>query len=243
MRIVAALIAVLLCSTAGADEPVRIAVASNFQVTAKQLVQLFHEKTGQTATLSAGSTGMLYAQITQGAPFDVFLAADDERPALLERNGYGVGGSRFTYAIGSLVVFSSKEEDCLGALNSSSSERVAIANPATSPYGEATRQYLESVGLWDEVSDRAVFGQNISQTWSFAFSRRAAVAFVSWPLVKVWPTKPTCIYEVPSDSYDPIEQQAILIDAENEAAQQFLEFLQTREIREVIRQDGYEVPE
>ena len=149
---VAFLLLVLVAGVAHAGETVTVAVASNFKSTATQVANRFLERTGHAVQLSAGSTGKLYTQIVHGAPFAVYLAADAERPALLEETGFAVPGSRFTYAIGSLVIFSSDVEDCLAALQDPAAGYVALGNPATSPYGAAAQQYLEDVGLWDQVS-------------------------------------------------------------------------------------------
>ena len=239
---VAFLLLVLVAGVAHAGETVTVAVASNFKSTATQVANRFLERTGHAVQLSAGSTGKLYTQIVHGAPFAVYLAADAERPALLEETGFAVPGSRFTYAIGSLVIFSSDVEDCLAALQDPAAGYVALGNPATSPYGAAAQQYLEDAGLWDQVSARAVYGENVTQAWQFAFTGNAVIGFAARAQLHAWPREPRCAYDVPTRAHDPLEQQAVLLDAENQAARAFLEFLRSAEGRAIIEQDGYRVP-
>jgi len=241
VRLRAFLILVLLSGVAQGGEPVRVAVASNFKSTATHLADRFLDETGIAVVLSSGSTGKLYAQIANGAPFDVFLAADAERPRLLERDGLAVPGSRFTYAEGSLVVFSVSVPDCLAALRDPDAGFVALANPATAPYGAAAKQYLESERLWDEVSTRAVYGENIAQAWQFTFTGNAVVGFAARAQIQAAPREPRCSYPVPTDAHDPLEQQAVLLDDGNDAARAFLEFLRSDTARKIIEQDGYEV--
>ena len=231
------------CGGVQAADVVTVAVASNFKSTATQLAQLFFEETGNTLRLSSGSTGKLYTQIVNGAPFDVFLAADAERPALLEDSGLAVTGSRFTYATGSLVLFSTSVADCMAALRDADAGYVAIANPATSPYGVAARRYLIGAGLWDAVSARAVLGENITQAWQFAFTGNAVIGFVARAQLNDVAREPACRFEIPTSAHEPLEQQAVLLDHDNDAARAFLNFLRSDTARMLIVQDGYEVPE
>ena len=235
----------LLCLGGGvqAADVVTVAVASNFKSTATHLAERFFEETGHTVRLSSGSTGKLYAQILNGAPYDVFLAADAERPALLEGRGLAEHGSRFTYATGSLVLVSQSVDDCRAALQDADAGFVAIANPATSPYGRAARQYLAGEGLWDAVSDRAVYGENITQTWQFAFTGNAVVGFAARAQVRAARRDLACVYEVPTGTHDPLEQQAVLLDKDNRTARAFLDFLRSDDAKALIVQDGFEVME
>ena len=242
MRVCAVLLLILCAGPAAAAEDLTVAVASNFQSTALQLANRFLEKTGYTVRLSSGSTGKLYSQIIHGAPFDVFLAADIERPRLLEDSGLGVYQSRFTYAIGSLVIFSSSVEDCDAALRGPDSGFVAIANPATSPYGAAAKQYLEAAGLWQDVSRRAVYGENVTQAWQFAFTGNAVIGLAARAHMRAWPREPACAIDVSQALHDPIEQQVVLLNGENSVARAFVEFLRTEDARKIIEQDGYQVP-
>ena len=242
MRAGAAFLFVFLFGPVQAEEAVRVAVASSFLDTATVLGTAFQHDTGTEVRLSAGSTGKLYAQIINGAPFDVFLAADIERPALLEQSGHAVAGSGRIYARGRLVVWSASAEDCLGALREDAAGKVAIANPVTAPYGRAAREFLQDLGAWERVSQRIVYGQNATQALQFAATGNAAVAVVARSQVNS-PALPaaTCRYEVPEAQHSPIAQQAVLINAENDAAQQFLDFLASEAARRIIVRSGYEV--
>lgn len=218
-----------------------VAVASNFKSTATHLANRFLEESGNTVRFSSGSTGKLYTQIVNGAPFDAFLAADAERPALLEDSGLAVHGSRFTYATGSLVLFSTSARDCMAALRDPEAGFVAIANPATSPYGEAARQYLAGEGLWESVSARTVYGENITQAWQFAFTGNAVVGIAARAQLNAVAKKPACHFEIPTSAHDPLEQQGVLLHNDNDTAREFLDFLRTDIAREIIEQDGYKV--
>jgi molybdate transport system substrate-binding protein len=233
----------LLCGGVQAADVVTVAVASNFKSTATQIADRFLEDTGQAVRFSSGSTGKLYAQIVNGAPFDIFLAADAARPSLLEDSGIAVNGSRFTYATGRLVLFSRRVTDCLVALRDADAGFVAIANPVTSPYGEAARQYLGGEGLWEVVSTRAVYGENITQALQFAVTGNAVVGFAARSQVHAGLFEPECSYEVPTTAHDPLEQQAVLLNEDNNGARAFLAFLRSAKAREIIARDGYEVEE
>jgi molybdate transport system substrate-binding protein len=227
-----------------ADNAINVAVASNFTSTAKLIATRFHDATGVSVQLSSGSTGKLYAQIVHGAPYHVFLAADVERPRLLEHSGMAVTGSRFTYAVGSLVVYSISATDCLAALGDRDGGFVAIANPLTSPYGKAARQYLEAAGLWGAVSGRAAFGENISQTLQFAATGNASIGIVARSHLRGDELpEAACLYEVPGDTHEALEQQAVLLDSDQQGAAAFLDFLRSEQARRIIVQDGYGAPE
>ena len=252
VRLVLALIASLfgiVMSNAGA-EPVTIAVASNFTTTLHDLVARFEAESGQSVRISSASTGVLYAQITNGAPFDVLLAADIERPRLLEVSGHGVAGSRFTYAIGSLVLWSRipalTGTDCRARLENLGQQRLAIANPDTAPYGAAARDTLLGLNLWERVQPQLVVGRNIAQTLQFVASGNASLGFIAGnqTLDDRLP-KVTCSWMVPPELHDAIEQQAILLrrGAENSVASDFLSFLRNAKARAIIEHNGYAVPE
>ncbi len=161
-----------------------VAVAANFFAPLQRLAALFQRASGHDLILSSGSSGQLYAQIVQGAPFDVFLSADTEKPERLERDGLAVPGSGFVYAIGTLVLWSPRPGavDAAGQILSSGRFRlIGVANPQTAPYGEAAQQVLRRLGLWDrlEAGHRIVLGENITQTWQFAATGGADLAFVA----------------------------------------------------------------
>ena len=242
MRVCAFLILLLLAGEAGAQEKIQVAVSSNFVLTFTELAMAFEAKTGILAQARTGSSGQLYAQISNGAPFDIYISADDQRPAALEHSGYGVEGTRFTYALGRLVVWSRQADDCLAALHDPNAGYIALANPELAPYGAAARDFLVSIGAWH--ADRIVLGTNAMQARSFAVTGNAVVAVMPYAqLTGLAGTDSRCVYEVPADSHSPIRQQAILLDEKNVSAQRFLEYLESDEAREIIRQYGYEVPE
>jgi molybdate transport system substrate-binding protein len=196
--------------------------------------------------LSTASTGKLFAQIVNGAPFDVLLAADSDRPQRLESSGAGVAGTRFTYAIGELVLWSRRVSDCRGNLERAGMGRIAIANPDTAPYGSAAREFLESSGLWERVESRLVIGENIAQALQFAATGNAELGFIARAQLGV-PVLPeaTCAWPVPTGTHAPIEQQALLLAhaASNPGARTFLEFLRGEAARAIIRRHGYRLPE
>lgn len=243
MRRRALLLLALVAWPAFADDTITVAVASNFSRPATELAARFADETGITVRISSGSTGKLYAQILNGAPFDAFLAADAERPALLEASGDAVAGSRFTYATGALVLWSRSESDCLEALRSLDSGHIALANPATAPYGRAARDFLEAAGYWELVSARAVYGESIAQTLQFVATGNAALGFVARSQLAT-PQLPdaTCTWDVPATSHTSIEQQAVLLKraADSAAARRFIDFLRSAGARDILRRYGYE---
>ena len=245
------LITVLLAAfalPAAIAEPLTLAIASNFSIPARELAAQFEDQTGHEVRIAAGSTGKLYAQVINGAPFDVFLAADAEHPRLLEESGHGVAGSRFTFAIGSLVLWSVDPSfaggDCRAALEALGDRKLAIANPQTAPYGEAAKMFLQSAGLWGQLQGQLVYGENIAQTLQFVATGNASLGLIasSHALVSGLPAA-TCQWPVPGSSHLPLEQQAILLRrAEaNDAALDFLHFLQNEDAREIIVDGGYTV--
>ncbi len=244
MRARALFLTLLLAGSATADETVLIAVASNFAGVAETLAISFRAETGIDVQISRGSTGKLYAQVVNGAPFDALLAADEERPRLLEESGFAIAGSRFTYATGSLVLWSRTASDCMAVLQDERGGRIALANPELAPYGRAAKQYLESIDAWTGVSPRAVFGQNILAVLQIATTGNVELALVARAHKDLQHLSPaTCLLEVPTTSHAPIVQQAVLLDAGSDGAGRFLEYLGSDEARDLIRRAGYEVPE
>ncbi len=236
---------VLLCylAPAQADE-LRIAVATNFSRTATLLAKQFEQQTGHTVRLAFGSTGKHYAQITHGAPFDIFLAADERRPALLEKNGIAVPDSRFTYAQGRLVLWSPDEnliDENATVLASGNFHKLAIANPKLAPYGLAAREVLQARGLWKKLQPRLVRGENIGQAFQFVHSGNAQLGFVA--AAQVFAKDFRGSYWEPSQPlYTPIIQQAILIK-DTPAAQTFMTFIKSKTARTVIQAQGYHTPD
>ncbi len=241
MRGGALLLVVLLVASACADDTLTVAVASNFSRTADELASEFGSATGIEVRYSRGSTGKLYAQILHGAPYQVFLAADAERPLLLEQSGHAVPGSRFTYATGALVLWSRDIADCRDALMQGRYDHVAIANPDTAPYGRAAREFLVSTGLWEAASQRAVYGENIVQALQFVSTGNAELGLVARSqLVDTVRDGAGCRWPVPAESHGLIEQQAVVLAADDERARRFAEFLRSDEARGIIARHGYE---
>ena len=224
-------------------EEALVAVASNFAPAAKELAATFNKKTEHSVRLSFGSTGKLYAQILNGAPYDAFLSADRDRPARLEELGLVVDGSRFTYAVGGLLLWSrdtsGADEACVDAFLEDDRSRIAIANPDIAPYGAAARDYLVAAGLWDDAKERLLVGENIAQTFQFVSAGGAAFGFIAKAQSGALPDS-ACVWHVPDTLYAPILQQAVLLQrAEgNEAAAAFLDYLRA-DGRDTILERGY----
>jgi len=225
-----------------AGDEIRVAVASNFVETAKALELVFEKQSGHDVILSAGSTGKHFAQIQNGAPFDVFLAADKERPRLLEETGVAANGSRFTYAVGSVVLWSRVNGFVDGegdVLREGNFKHLAMANPKLAPYGKAAQQILENQNLWETLKPRIVQGENIAQTFQFISTGNAELGFVSLSqIMKPGEIIPGSFAKFESGSYSPIEQQAVLI-SESSAAQEFLDFLRKEESATILETFGY----
>lgn len=235
----------ILLATTSARE-VRVAVAANFTSTLKEIAIQFERKSGYATLISSGSSGKFYAQIKHGAPFDVFLSADAARPQLLEDEGLAVPGSRFTYAVGRLTLWSPDphmlKDDGPTVLLNGRFEHLAIANPKTAPYGTAARHVLEQLGLWNHLKDRIVQGENIGQTFQFVFSRNAQLGFVALahvldPKIKGAGSR----WNVPESWHEPLTQQAVLLtnSQHNAAAIAFLDFLKGPTAGAIIEQFGY----
>lgn len=229
---------------AGGAGEVHAAVAANFARPLEEIGAAFEKATGHRVISSPGSTGKLHAQIKNGAPFDVFLAADAERPRLLEEEGSAVTGSRFTYALGRLVLWSAKPGFVDGTgkvLGGKGYKHLAIANPKTAPYGAAARQTLEKLGLWNRVSPRIVQGEDVGQTFQFVVTENAELGFVALSQLE---GQAGSRWLVPADLHAPIEQQAVLLarGRDNPAARAFLEFLKGKEGRAIVERSGYALP-
>ena len=222
-----------------------IAVASNFQRPARALARAFEVSSGQRIALSFGSTGRHYAQILHGAPFAAFLAADAKRPRKLEAAGKIVPGSRFTYAIGRLVLFSPRPGyvDAQGAiLKNGTFKRLAIANPRLAPYGRAAKETLQKLGLWEALAPRLVRGENIGQTYQFIISGAAELGFAAASQA-ARPGAPAkgSLWRVPENLHAPIIQQAVLL-RDDKTARAFLAFLRSPRGRAIIASYGYATP-
>lgn len=224
---------------------INIAVASNFIKPLREISKLFEQRSGHKVNISAGSTGKHYTQIVHGAPFDLFFAADSKRPARLEENGLIVPGSRFTYAIGTLVLWSSKPDyvDNEGViLHRGGFQHLAIANPRLAPYGKAAREVMEAKGVWERLSSQTVRGENIGQTFQFVKSGNAELGFIAWSQIQKSGGEVSGSYwMIPSRLHSPIRQQAVQISA-SAIARDFLAFTQSPEVKAIIRQFGYNTP-
>ena len=227
---------------------VNAAVAANFTAPMQQIAALFEKESGNTVKLSFGSSGKFTSQIKEGAPFDVFLAADEKNPKLLEKEGLAVQGSEFVYALGKLVLWSAKPgfvDDKGEVLRTGSYNKIAYADPKLAPYGLAAKETLEDMGLWNAVQGKLVTGDSIAQTYQFAASGNAEMAFVALSQV----TKDGKVAEgswwmVPAQMYNPIRQGAVLLTAAKDkaAAQAFLAYLKSDKAVAIIRNFGYALP-
>lgn len=239
---VAGVVLALGVSTAPAAE-VRVAVAANFAKVAEQLAATFKAQSGDELKLSFGATGTFYAQITQGAPFEIFLAADDERPGKAVDEGFGVAGTVFTYAIGKLVLYSPGIDvsDGVAVLQAGAFEHIAIADPQTAPYGVAAVEAMTALGVADTLQPKLVMGENIAQTLQFVESGNAEVGFVALSQVIGLPEERRWL--VPAELYRPIRQDAVLLKPgeSNPSAKAFLDFLRSGDAVAIIKKAGYAV--
>lgn len=246
MRSVAAFVLICLsCSASGQAAELSVAVAANFAAPMKKIAAAFERETGHTLALSFGGTGKFYAQIRNGAPFEVLLAADDETPARLEREGLGVAGTRFTYAIGKLVLWSRQAglvDDRGEVLRAASFERIALADPKLAPYGAAAMQVVHALGLADALRDKIVQGESIGQAYQFVATRNAPLGFVALSQVFVdGRVTEGSAWVVPEDLYAPIRQDALILarGKDNPAASKLMRYLQGEAAKAVIRAYGY----
>ena len=238
----------LLClawAAPAATATITVAVAANFTAAARQLAQAYSASSGDKVLLSFGSTGKLYAQIRNGAPYDTFLAADARRPRLLEQQGTAIKGSRFTYARGKLVLWSPQPglvDNKGSVLRTGSFSHLAIANPRTAPYGAAAQQVLAGLGLWNKLQPRLIRGENIAQAYQFVAGGGAALGFVAWSEVH-HPGQPLngSYWDIPSRLYAPIDQQAVLLRDRPES-RAFMRYLRSPAAAQVIESFGYTVP-
>ena len=227
---------------------VRVAVASNFAAPVERIAVLFQQQSGHTLKISPGASGKFYAQIASGAPFDVFLSADETNPQRLEREGLAVANASFVYALGRLVLWSAQPGlvDAKGAvLGKGNFNKLAYADPKLAPYGLAARETLEKLGLWSSVQGKLVTGENITQTYQFAATSNAELGFVALSQVyKDGKVTEGSSWLVPSNLYSPIKQSAVQLSAAKDpaAAKAFLTFLKSKKAAEIIRSFGYELP-
>ncbi|MDO5692776.1 MAG: molybdate ABC transporter substrate-binding protein [Pseudomonadota bacterium] len=247
LRRLIAVAATLLLSAAAQADVVQVAVAANFTAPARALAEVFARTTGHEAKLSFGATGAFYTQIKNGAPFDVLLAADDERPARLEKEGDTVPGSRFTYATGQLVLWSAKPgfvDDQGAVLKGGNFGKIAIANPKNAPYGAAAVEAMNKLGVAAALQPKLVTGESIGQTYNFIATGNADLGFVALAQVlEGGKLKSGSMWIVPAQHHAPIIQDAVILKraANNPAAKAWMELLRTPQSKELIRGYGYEV--
>jgi molybdate transport system substrate-binding protein len=240
------LLAVLANASTVAAEA-QVAVAANFAEPIKAIGAVLEKTTGHTIRVTLGATGKLYAQIRNGAPFDVLLAADTATPEKLEKEGLGQAGSRFTYATGKLVLWSAdaKRVDAKGeVLKAANLGKVAYANPKMAPYGTAAAQVMDKLALHAALNPKLVQGESIGQTFTFASTGNADVGFVAMSQVlQGGQLKSGSMWVVPQALYDPIRQDAVLMQksASNQAAQALMKLLKSPNIKDLIRSYGYEL--
>ena len=241
----------VLCPRGSLADELRVAVASNFYSTIKVIAEHFELKTASSSgqqhkvILIPGSSGKHYAQIINGAPFDIFFSADTERARLLEQEGRVDSGTRFTYALGKLVLWSPIDNyvDLQGkVLNKKDFRYLAIANPKLAPYGKSAEEVLKSLKIWSNLKGRLVRGENIAQTFQFVSSGNAKLGFVAHSQIRS-PDHTTggSFWEVPQSIYRPIEQQAVLLK-DSALAREFLSFVKSDESLSIIYESGYGLP-
>lgn len=227
---------------------VTVAVATNFLATLEELEPVFEAGTGHELRLAAGSTGSLYGQIVNGAPYDVFLAADEARPARAMAEGHAVAGTGFVYAVGTLVLWSPDPARVRGPESLEDEfHHLAIANPRTAPYGAAAEEVLRALGRWQPLAGRIARTQSIAGAWSAVASGAADLGFValSSVLLEAGDARGSgSWWEPPQKLYGPLRQAAVLLvrGADNPGAAAFLEFLASEPARVVIRRAGYRTP-
>jgi molybdate transport system substrate-binding protein len=237
----------MLGANAVRAEEISVAVAANFTAPAKEIAAGFEKETGHNVTLAFGSTGAFYAQIRNGAPFEVLLSADDETPAKLVHEGAALAASRFTYATGRLVLWSAKPgyvDDKGDVLKKGDFKRLSIANPKVAPYGAAAMEVLNALKLLEAVQARLVQGQNIAQTHQFVATGNAELGFVALAQVmKEGRIAEGSGWVVPSSLHQPIRQDAVILDKGKgkAAADAWIRYLKSDKARAIIKSYGYEI--
>ena len=246
LKKLALLSAVMACNVLHAAE-VSVAVASNFVQPLKTIAVEFEKDTGHKLSITPGATGKFYAQISNGAPFEVLIAADDETPAKLEKEGKAVAATRFTYATGRLVLWSPKAgvvDDKGAVLKSGNFQYLAIANPKVAPYGMAAVQAMQKLGVLTLLEPKIVQGENIAQTQQFVFSGNTQLGFLA--LSQVYENgklKAGSSWIVPENLHEPLRQDAILLNAgkNSPAAAALLEYMKSEKAKKIIASYGYQL--
>lgn len=241
------LLMVLCCAGRWAPaEEISVAVASNFTLVMRDIVAEFERSSAYQVKLSYGSSGKFYAQIRHGAPFQVFFSADQAKPKALQRDGLIVPGSRFTYATGALVLWSTKPglvDENATRLKRGDFNRLAMANPRLAPYGMAAVEVLENLGLKEATRAKWVQGENIAQTYQFVSSASVDMGFVALSqIIHRAHVERGSRWIIPTELYNPIRQDAVLLQrgADSAAAQALLRFVRGEKARDIIESYGYE---
>lgn len=240
MRLMALACLFLIHTTLLAGE-LRIASAANFYPTLSKIASTFSETGGDKITIIRGSTGKLYAQIIRGAPYDVFFSADSARADKLVEQGHSFNNSSQVYAIGQLALWSPQSKSAQQLeklLHSGNFNKLAIANPKTAPYGLAALEALQAMGLYEKVKHKLVYGENIAQTLQFVESGAAELGFVARSHVNE-----QIFFAIDTQLHQPVTQKMLILKQTKQPAlaKRFVEFLQTPEVTEMIKQDGYQL--
>lgn len=245
-HLIAFLTLVSVASLTKADE-VQVAVAANFTAPMQKIAAEFEKDTGHKASLTFGATGKFHAQITNGAPFDVLLSADEDAPTRLEQEGAAAKGTRFTYAIGKLALWSSRVafvDDKGAVLKHGGFDHIALANPKLAPYGAAAMEAMKALGVADALTPKFVQGENIAQTYQFIASGNALLGFVAMSQVyEEGKLKSGSAWIVPGNLYRPIHQDAVILERgkRNSAAAALMKYLKSDKARAVIGSYGYDL--
>ena len=244
-RIITATLLLSVFSNVHADN-INVAVASNFTHALSALADDFTAKTGHQLRVSSASTGKLYTQINHGAPFDVFLSADEARADLLISEGKATAEQSRVYAKGKLVFVSNfkPEKNCQDVLNNANLKRLAIANPKTAPYGAAAQKTLEKLQLWNNVKARLVMGENVAQTLQFVSTGSANAGFIPKSmLINGDNYTAACEWDVPVDMHDPIKQKMVVLknSSGKPAVEAFWQYMQSEGASKIIKDNGYDV--
>lgn len=239
------LVCALLTTTSSYAEDIHVAVASNFTSTMKDIAEAFEDSTGHHVKLSFGSSGKLYAQISHGAPFQLFFSADQSKPIALEKNGLAIKGSRFTYAEGSLALWSIKDsfvDLTEKTLREREYQKLALANPRLAPYGQAAVEVLDKLNLTSTTRKKWVQGENISQTYQFVSTGNAELGFVALSqILNHGELTKGSAWVIPHDLYQPIRQDAVLLKkgTDSQAAREFMSFFTGSQAKKIIESYGY----
>jgi molybdate transport system substrate-binding protein len=246
-QVMLTLFVAVACSSNAMADQVQVAVAANFTAPMQAIAAEFEKDTGHTVVAAFGATGQLYAQIRNGAPFEVFLSADASTPARLENEGLGVSGSRFTYALGSLVLWSAKPGYLDGTdavLKANQYQHLALANPKTAPYGLAASEVLAKRGLSTAVQGKLVEGQSITQAYQFVATGNAELGFVALSQVyKDGQLSSGSAWRVPAQMHTPIKQDGLILKQgeQNPTSQALVDYLKGAKAAEIIRSYGYQL--